>query len=391
MKKTVIVGVSGGIAAYKSCELVSRLKKLGYIVKVIMTTHATEFVAPLSFETLSNNEVITDMFAEKKRYDVEHISLAKEASAFVIAPATANVIAKFAQGIADDMLSTVYSAFTGIKVVCPAMNVNMYESEANRDNIALLKERGVHIVEPEVGLLACGDVGKGRMAEPVDIASYVDSLLTPVPDYRGKTVLITAGATIEDIDGVRYISNYSSGKMGAALADAVTERGGKVIFVMANVSVKYPDNCEIIKVKSTIDMYNAVLDNMGRADVIIKAAAPADYRVKKRYESKIKSDDLTLELVKNPDIAKAVGERKGDKKLVVFAAETDDLLANASAKLFAKNADMIVANDVTMEGAGFGVDTNIVSIIYSDGRIECLPIMDKTVLAHRILDGICSL
>ena len=391
MKKTVIVGVSGGIAAYKSCELVSRLKKLGYNVKVIMTTHATEFVAPLSFETLSNNQVMTDMFAEKPHYEVEHISLAKEASAFVIAPATANVIAKCAQGIADDMLSTVYAAFTGIKVICPAMNVNMYESEANQANLAVLKERGVHMVEPTIGLLACGDVGKGRMAEPADIASYVDKLLTPLPDYRGKTVLITAGATVEDIDGVRFISNYSSGKMGTALAEAVTERGGKVIFVVANVSVKYPDNCEIIKVKSTVDMYNAVLDNMDRADIIIKAAAPADYRVKTHYDSKIKSESLTLELVKNPDIAKAVGERKGDKILVVFAAETDELLTNASKKLFAKNADMVIANDVTMEGAGFGTDTNIVTIIYADGRIESLPVMDKSILAHHILDGIVSL
>lgn len=391
MKKTVVVGVSGGIAAYKSCELVSRLKKLGYSVKVVMTKNATEFVAPLSFETLSKNAVMTDTFAEKTHYDVEHVSLAKEASAFVIAPATANVIAKFAQGIADDMLTTTYAAFDGPKIICPAMNVNMYESEANQKNIEILRERGVYFVEPTVGLLACGDVGKGRMAEPADIAAYVDNLLTPNPDFRGKTVLITAGATIEDIDGVRFISNHSSGKMGFSLAEAATERGAKVILVVGRVSVPYPKGCEIVEVKSTQDMYDAVLGRMEECDVIIKAAAPADYRVKQKFDQKIKKESLTLELVKNPDIAKAVGEKKGDRILVVFAAETNDLIQNAADKLLKKNADLVVANDVTQEGAGFGVDTNVVTMIYADGRMESLPMMDKSVLAHCILDGVLSL
>ncbi len=391
MKRTVIVGVSGGIAAYKTCELVSILRKRNYAVKVVMTKNATEFVAPLSFETLSNNEVMTDVFAEKKKYDVQHVSLAKEGDIFVVAPATANVIAKFANGICDDMLTTTFAAFNKQKLICPAMNVNMYENEANEANLTVLKERGMNILEPNVGFLACGDIGKGRMAEPVEIADRIDEILSVNPDFRGRTVMITAGATREDIDGVRFISNYSSGKMGVALADAVTERGGKVIFVVGSVSVPYPKGCEIIEVKSTLDMYNACMENLDRCDIVVKAAAPADYRVKTRFDNKIKSDNLTLEMEKNPDIAQAIGERKGNKILVTFAAETTDLLLNAQQKMIKKNADMVVANDLTKEGAGFGVDTNIVTILYADGRMESLPIMDKTVLAHCILDGIVSL
>lgn len=391
MVKTVIVGVSGGIAAYKACELVSLLKKKGYAVKVIMTSHATEFVAPLTFETLSGNVVYKDMFGDRPHNVVEHIALAKEADAMIIAPASADVIAKFASGIADDMLTSVYIAHTKAKIVCPAMNVNMYNNPANVEAMEILKKRGVHIVEPESGILACGDVGKGRLAEPAEIADYVDKLLMPKADFRGKTVLITAGATVEDIDGVRFISNYSSGKMGVALADAVTDRGGKVIFVCGRMSVHKPKDCEIVQVKSTVDMLNAVLEKMADADVIVKAAAPADYRVKTHYDNKIKEKSLTLELEKNPDIAKAVGERKGNKRLVVFAAETENLLTNAAEKLASKNADMVVANDVTKEGAGFGTDTNIATLIYADGRVDALPIMDKRALADCILDGIAEL
>lgn len=391
MKKVVALGVSGGIAAYKSCELVGRLKRAGYDVKVIMTKNATEFVAPLTFETLSGNAVITDMFAEKPHYDVEHVSLAKEAAALVIAPATANVIAKLANGIADDMLTTVYAAHKGVKVICPAMNVNMYEAEANEKNIAVLKTRGAEIVEPAVGLLACGDVGKGRMAEPSDIAEFVDNILTPNPDYRGKTVMITAGATAEEVDGVRFISNYSSGKMGASLAEAVTERGGRVIFIAGRMTVEVPKGCEVVQVKTTEDMLKACLERLKDADIVIKAAAPADYRVENRSKNKLKAESVTLKLIKNPDIAKEIGARKGDKKLIVFAAETENLLKNAAEKLERKNADMAVANDVTMEGAGFGVDTNIATLLYSDGRVESLPLMEKRALAHCILDGILTL
>lgn len=391
MKKTVVVGVSGGIAAYKSCEVVSSLKKLGYNVKVVMTQNATEFVMPLTFETLSNNEVIKDMFAEKSHHEVEHISLAKEADLFLIAPCTANVIGKIANGIADDMLTTTFMASTAKKVICPAMNTNMYLSESNLSNLEKLKKEGIAVLEPSSGLLACGDVGVGRMVEAKDIVSYIDSVLTPSPDFRGKKVLITAGATIENIDGVRFISNHSSGKMGIAIANAVLARGGEVTLILGRVSVAPPKNCTIITVQSTKDMYSAVMENMTNADIIIKAAAPADYYVKDTFDNKIKGESITLKLDKNPDIAKAVGAQKGNRILVVFAAETQNLMNNAIEKLHDKNADMLIANDVTAEGAGFDVDTNIVTIFYGDGRIDSLPIMPKSTLADIILDGIQTL
>lgn len=391
MKKNVVLGLCGGIAVYKSCEIVSSLRKLGYDVKVVMTDHAKEFVTPLTFETISKNAVINDMFAPKPHYEVEHISLAKWAGVFLVAPATANAIAKFANGIADDMLSTSFMATEGIKVVCPAMNTKMYLSEANLANIEKLKQNGVIIIEPQSGMLACGDVGIGRMEEPSEIVKKVDELLTPKPDFRGKKVLITAGATLEDIDGVRFISNRSSGKMGIALAEAVIERGGQVTIVCGKVSVPLPKNCAIKKVESTIDMYDAVMEEIDNHDVFIMSAAPADYRVKEKFSNKIKTQSLVLEFVKNPDIAAAVGEKKNNKKLVVFAAETEDLIANAAQKLAKKNADMIVANDVTQEGAGFDVDTNIATLIYADGRIDSLPVMQKRELADEILDGIISL
>ena len=391
MKKNVVLGLCGGIAVYKSCEIVSSLRKLGYDVKVVMTDHAKEFVTPLTFETISKNAVINDMFAPKPHYEVEHISLAKWAGVFLVAPATANAIAKFANGIADDMLSTSFMATEGIKVVCPAMNTKMYLSEANLANIEKLKQNGVIIIEPQSGMLACGDVGIGRMEEPSEIVKKVDELLTPNADFRGKKVLITAGATLEDIDGVRFIGNRSSGKMGIALAEAAIERGGQVTIVCGKVSVPLPKNCAIKKVESTLDMYDAVMEEIDNHDVFIMSAAPADYRVKEKFSNKIKTHSLVLEFVKNPDIAAAVGEKKNNKKLVVFAAETEDLIANAAQKLAKKNADMIVANDVTQEGAGFDVDTNIATLLYADGRIDSLPVMQKRELADEILDGIISL
>lgn len=391
MNKNVVVGVTGGIAAYKTCELVSRLTKAGYGVKVVMTDHAKEFVTPLTFETLSKNAVIGDMFAPKPHFEVEHISLAKWAGAYVIAPATANVIAKIARGVADDMLTTSFMATEAVRIICPAMNTQMYKDEATAANLKILKERGVRVVEPTVGKLACGDVGVGRMEEPEKIFEYIDGLLTPNPDFRGKRVLVTAGGTQEDIDGVRYIGNRSSGKMGAAIAQAVLDRGGEVTFVYGNVTVPVPKNVKAVRVVSTQDMYDAVLKEMEDCDVVIKCAAPADYRVKEKFSSKIKSETLTLELVKNPDIAKAVGERKGNRILVCFAAETDDLIQNAQQKLLKKNADLIVANDVTEEGAGFGTDTNVATLLYADGRMECLPMMQKSELADVILDAIKSI
>ena len=335
--KNVVLGVTGCIAAYKSCDIVSRLKKLGANVDVIMTDNACEFVMPLSFETLSGNAVVTSTFKREKEYDVKHVSLAKKADLFLVAPATANIIGKFAQGIADDMLSTTYMASKAPKVVCPAMNTNMYESEPVQQNIATLKERGVTIVEAIEGRLACGDVGKGKMAEPVDIVKIVEDILQPIQDYKGKKVLVTAGATEEDIDGVRVITNHSSGKMGCAIARALADRGAEVTLVRGKMSVDTP-SCVFkeVKITTTLDMLDAVKDNMDN-DVFIMAAAPADYRVKNKSTQKIKAESLTLELEKNPDIAKYVGENKGDKVLVIFSAETENLIENATNKLKKKN------------------------------------------------------
>ncbi|NLT18973.1 MAG: Coenzyme A biosynthesis bifunctional protein CoaBC [Firmicutes bacterium ADurb.Bin080] len=391
MKKTIVLGVSGCIAAYKSCEIVSRFVKLGYEVRVIMTENATEFVTPLTFETLSMNRVVTSTFDKNREFEVEHISYAKMASVFLIAPATANIIGKIASGIADDMLSTTVLATKAPVYICPAMNTAMYENSAHQENLNKLRKMGYRIIEPSEGRLACGDIGKGKMAEPETIVSLIDSELTPFPDFRGKTVLITAGATEEPIDAVRYITNRSSGKMGVALAEAVQDRGGKVILIAGNISVKYPDVSSIIKVKTTVEMLEAVKIEMAKADIIIKAAAPSDYRIEEIFLQKIKAERLSLNLVKNPDIAKYVGKNKDRKILVVFAAETNDLLENASVKLKEKNADIIVANDVTKEGAGFGSDTNIATIIRKDGVMTSYERMPKRELADLILDNILEI
>lgn len=391
MKKTIVLGITGCIAAYKSCEIVSRLVKLGYDVRVIMTKNATEFVSKLTFETLSGNRVVIETFDDEREFETEHISYAKLASAFVIAPATANIIGKIASGIADDMLTTTIMATKAPIIICPAMNTNMYLNDTFQSNISNLKSKGYTIIDATEGRLACGDVGKGKMAEPIDIVSKVDALLTPQPDFRGKTVLITAGATIEPIDAVRYITNYSSGKMGVSIAEAVLERGGKVIMIAGKVSVQIPSQVRLINVNTTIEMLEAVKDNINESDIIIKCAAPADYKPIKYSKEKIKSEKLTLELEKNPDIAKTIGEMKGNKKLVIFAAETSELLLNAKEKMIKKGANMVVANDVSKEGAGFGVDTNIVTIMREDGVTKSLDIMQKRELADIILDNILEL
>lgn len=389
--KHVVLGVSGGIAAYKSCELVSRLKKLGADVHVIMTRNAEEFVAPLSFETLSDNKVVRGMFEEREEHDVRHVALAKLADVFVVAPATANVIAKFARGIADDMLSTTWLASDAPKLVAPAMNTAMYDDEATQDDISLLKERGVMFVEPGVGRLACGDTGRGKMAEPADIAERIQEILRPVRDFEGKRVLVTSGATEEYIDGVRVITNHSSGKMGCALAEAAAERGAEVVLVHGRMSVPVPEGvAKAVRVHTTLEMMDAVLAETEAADVIVMAAAPADYRPKETFTSKLKSETLTMEFVKNPDIAKAVGERKGGRKLVVFSAETDSLIDNAKKKVASKNADLAVANDVTKEGAGFYCDTNIASLVGRNGEVRECGLMTKRELADVILDAVLS-
>ncbi len=390
--KTIVLGITGCIAAYKSCEIVSRLKKEGANVKVIMTQHAIEFVQPLSFETLSGNRVITDLFDRDFEFDVKHVSLAKEADLFVIAPATANVIGKIANGLADDMLTTTYLACKAPKIVCPAMNTNMYENEQFEENLQKLKKKGVHIIEPIEGRLACGDVGKGKMAEPVDILEEIVDLLMPKTDFERKKVLVTAGSTEENVDGVRFISNHSSGKMGIALASAAADRGADVSLIYGRIKVSIPDNIvKETKVKTTEDMFDAVMEQYKDADIIIMAAAPADYRMKRTFANKVKSKELILELEKTPDIAKALGEVKGDKKLIIFSAETENLIENASGKLVKKNADLVVANDVTKEGAGFGVDTNIATIMAKDGRRWDYELMLKRDLADKILDIVLTL
>jgi len=390
--KSVVLGVSGGIACYKACEIVSRLKKLGADVDVIMTKHACEFVAPLTFQTLAKSAVATDEFAPVKEYDIKHISLAKKADIFVIAPATANIIAKIANGIADDMLSTTCLATSAPKLICPAMNAGMYENEATERNIRVLEERGVVFCQPTEGLLACGDVGKGRMAEPCDVVDKIVNILAPKQDLDGKTVLVTAGGTEENLDAVRVITNRSSGKMGAALASACIDRGARVIFVHGNIKAEIPKGvCKSVAVRTTDEMYAACVREFAESDISILSANPADYRPKTARNSKIKGDEITVEFVKNPDIAAALGKVKEHRRLVIFAAETDNLISNAKQKLTKKNADIVVANDVTKEGAGFDVDTNIAVIIDSLGNETASGKVGKRELADMIVDRVLSL
>ena len=388
--KNAVVCVTGGIAAYKTCHVVSSLRKAGARVFVVMTKNATEFVTPLTFETLSGNRVVVDTFDRDFEWEVEHVSLAKKADIFIVAPMTADFAAKLARGIADDFASTTALAMKCPLLLAPAMNVNMITAEAYEENEKILRDRGAYFVESGSGFLACGDVGKGRMAEPDEIVKAAFSILVPKPDYDGKTVLVTAGGTSEPIDPVRFITNRSSGKMGVAIAAKALNRGAKVILVAGNISVPVPDGIERIDVSTTSEMYDAVLCNLDRADIVIKAAAPADYAVEKVSDKKIKSDELTLKLKKNPDIAAAVGKVKGNKKLVIFSAETDNCEENARKKLAKKNADMVVLNDVTKQGAGFNTDTNIVTVITRDEKKD-FGLTEKTVLADLLLDEIGKL
>ncbi|MCC3867318.1 bifunctional phosphopantothenoylcysteine decarboxylase/phosphopantothenate--cysteine ligase CoaBC [Terrisporobacter mayombei] len=393
--KTVVIGVSGGIAAYKACDIVSRLKKLNANVHVIMTKGATEFVTPLTFQSLSQNYVVSDMFEEPKTWDVEHISLAKKADVFLIAPATANVIGKVANGICDDMLTTTVMATTGRVLIAPAMNTNMYKNPILQRNISSLKELGYNFVNPESGRLACGDEGEGKLASPEIIVNEVVKLLNNKNnDLQGKKIMITAGPTVERIDPVRYITNRSTGKMGYAIAKIAADRGADVTLVSGPTNIEPPSNIKkLIKIQSAEDMYNAIIDNLDENQVIIKSAAVADYKPKAYSDKKIKksNDDLVIELDRNKDIAYELGKIKKDKVLVGFAAETNDLIENAKGKVNKKNLDFIVANDLTEEGAGFGTDTNIVKIIDKEGNINKYPQMKKDEVANVILDKVKSL
>ena len=388
--KTVVLGVTGGIAAYKSCEVVSRLRKAGAAVHVIMTRNACRFVAPLTFETLSNHPCVTDTFDRPEQWEVEHVALAKRADVFVIAPATANIMAKLAHGIADDMLSTTALATRAPMLLAPAMNTGMWENAATRENLKTLLSRGVMTVGPEGGMLACGDVGAGRMSEPAQIVEKITEILTKGRDLRGLNVLVTAGPTREAVDPVRFITNRSSGKMGYAIAQAAAQRGARVTLVTGPVGLAAPDGVETVAVQTTEDLLDAMLRLCPDQDIVIQAAAPADYRPETVAPQKLKKRGdgrLTLRMIPTPDVAKAVGEgKKPGQILVGFAAETENLTDNAQKKLDGKNLDMIVANDVTKPGAGFDVDTNIAAFITRKGVWQ-LPLMSKRALADEILSA----
>jgi len=392
-KKNIVVGITGGIAAYKTIEVISRLKKLGYEVNVILTKNACEFVTPLTLETISSNPVITDMFKRETPWEVEHISLAQKADLFLIAPATANVIGKIANGIADDMLTTTIMAHTGKKLIAPAMNTDMYNNQIVNDNLTKLKNLGYETIGPESGILACGDIGWGRMSEPEKIATECDRVLSFKDDLQGKKIVVTAGPTVEHIDPVRYITNPSTGKMGYEIAKAAKERGAEVILVSGKVNLPKPTGVEVVKIDTTKNMLDTVLMHYDNADAVIKAAAPCDYKPNKFAKEKIKktNDDMVLELTRTKDIAKTLGEKKRNQKLIIFAAETNDLENNAREKCKRKNADMVVANDVTKKGAGFGSDTNIVSFILSSGEIIRHDIMTKREVANKILDQLLKM
>jgi len=386
--KTIVLGVCGGIAAYKAVALCSRLTQAGARVRVIMTESAVKFVTPLTFQAISRQPVAVDTFDEKEPSVISHIDLADRADLVVVAPATANMIAKLAMGIADDMLSTTLLATTAPLLIAPAMNVHMYTHPAVQRNIALLRERGAHFAEPGEGQLACGYVGKGRLAEPEQIVQLIENIFRRTLSLKGKKILVTSGATIERIDPVRYLTNDSSGKMGHAIAEAARDMGAHVTLISGKTALSSPHGVQLVPVVSAQDMLEAVLERFPEMDVVIKAAAVADYRPAMQQPRKMKkhSDRMTLELVRNPDILQTIGERKTRQFLVGFAAETDHLEEYALDKLRRKRCDLLVANDVTQEGAGFGTDTNKVRIYDANGLVADLPLMSKREVAGRLLN-----
>lgn len=388
--KNIVLGVCGGIAAYKAYDLTSRLRKLGAKVHVIMTKSAAEFVTPLTFQSLSLNQVVTGQFSAPKYWEIEHISLAKLADAFVIAPATANMIGKIANGIADDMLSTTVMATKAPVIIAPAMNTNMLENPVVQKNMETLKALGYIFVEPEEGLLACGDVGKGKLAEPEVIEEWILHTLNPKKDLTGKTVLVTAGPTQEALDPVRYITNHSTGKMGYAIAAMAARRGARVLLVSGPTGLKIPCGVERYYIRSAREMFEKVTALLPESDIIIKSAAVADYAPAEISGQKIKKsdDNLIIALKRNPDILYELGKLKGDRILVGFAMETENLIENARAKVEKKNLDFIVANDLNVEGAGFGTDTNVVKIIDRNGNEENISIKTKMEIADIILDKV---
>ena len=393
-KPVVVVGVTGGIAAYKACSVVSGLVKAGAEVHVIMTANAAKLVSPLTFQTLSKQRVSTDTFEAAVPFEVEHIALAQKADLFVVAPATANILAKAAHGLADDMLSTTLLAARVPVLFAPAMNTAMWENPATQENVALLKKRGFRMVGPDSGRLACGDSGAGRMSEPEEIVREALALLSVGASMAGLKVLVTAGPTREALDPVRFLTNRSSGKMGYALAQAALNRGAEVTLVTGPVSLTVPAGARVIPVESTEDLLAAMEREAPAQDLIIQAAAPADYRPAAVADQKIKKkkgEPLSLVLTETPDVAARVGQLRHEGQVLVgFAAETEKLLDHAGEKLEKKNLDMIVANDVTQPGAGFDVDTNIVTLITRDGEKQ-YPLLTKAQVADIILDRAAEL
>ena len=394
----ITLGVTGGVAAYKAAELVRRLQQDSFSVQVVMTRSAREFVTPLTFAALTGQKVITDLFAESGgeanlESAIEHIAVAQRTDLLLVAPATADILAKFARGIADDFLTTLYLASTAPVVVAPAMNVNMWNHAATQENVEMLRVRGVHIVDPDEGYLACGMTGAGRLAGQEQIVAVVREVLHLKRDLEGQTVLVTAGPTCEDLDPVRYLTNRSSGKMGYAVAEAAARRGARVILVSGPTALDAPAGVERIDVRTAQDMHRSVVTKFPECSIAIFAAAVADYRPVEHNDQKLKRNGelLTISLEPTPDILANAAKHKGDRIIVGFAAETERVAENARKKLAAKNADLIVANDVTAEGAGFDHDTNIVTLFARDGRDLPLPRMTKSEVAQRILDEVVRL
>jgi phosphopantothenoylcysteine decarboxylase / phosphopantothenate---cysteine ligase len=394
----ITLGVTGGVAAYKAAELVRRLQQEGFSVEVIMTRAACEFITPLTFAALTGKKVITGLFAESSgdanlESAIEHIAVAQRTDLLLVAPATADIIAKFSRGISDDFLSTLYLATTAPVVVAPAMNVNMWNHPATQENLERLRSRGVHVVNPNEGYLACGMTGAGRLAGQDAIVSTVREVLQLRRDLEGQTVLLTAGPTQEDLDPVRFLTNRSSGRMGYAVAEAAAQRGAKVILVTGPTALDTPTGVTRVDVRTAAEMLHSVEEKFSDATIAIFAAAVADYRPAEAASQKIKktAGDITLRLEPNPDILATIARKKGHRLIVGFAAETEKVAENARKKLTDKNADLIVANDVTAEGAGFDVDTNIVTLFARDGRDLALPKLTKREVAHRILDEVVRL
>ncbi|QUI21820.1 bifunctional phosphopantothenoylcysteine decarboxylase/phosphopantothenate--cysteine ligase CoaBC [Vallitalea pronyensis] len=392
--KTIVIGVSGGIAVYKVCDIVSQLKKLNATVHVIMTKSATEFVAPLTFRSLSQQPVVVDMFEKVEKWDIEHIALAKAADLFLLAPATANMIGKMANGIADDMLSTTVMATKAPVFIAPAMNANMYDNPIVQRNIKRLKAYGYAFIDPDSGRLACGDIGQGKLAHVGRIMETIKMQLVKDKIMTGQKVLITAGPTREAIDPVRYLTNHSSGKMGYALAKAAIQRGADVTLITGPVHLEEPKGlATFIQVETAEDMFQAVKAHVDHQDIIIKSAAVADYRPAIYHQQKMKKsdEDLVLTLNRNPDILKWIGMHKKPHQFIVgFAAETNDIMENGVSKLKAKGTDLMIINDITRSDAGFQSDTNQVILVSKKGEQQQLPVMPKSQLAHIILDNIIA-